>query len=189
MCETISHPYANYVYISHSIRHQRIITLLNDNAPEIYSNDDECVNLMFRVLCHYYLPPCDISHNNTIRLTSLCQEECAFVQSRCESTWKAAESALGRDLFIDCNDTSRLLYPQPHCCSEAGIEITHATSDPTVAMKSDTSKTTLSMWIGISASILVAIVILVVVILLLSVYRKIHKRKQMEKMQIDILPR
>ena len=51
----------------------------------------------------------------------ICQEECAHVQSKCQETWQTAEAALFPFLFINCDNTSQLLFPLPHCCTGAGI--------------------------------------------------------------------
>ena len=53
--------------------------------------------------------------------SSICQEECAQVQSQCQETWQIAIVVLTPYSFISCDDTSQLLFPLPNCCTGAGI--------------------------------------------------------------------
>lgn len=214
----------DFIYISHSRGSQSdIATLLNDKIETVSvlfaTHDRECVDHVFRVICHYFFPPCgNITH--TLPPHSLCQEECVHVQSTCGATWQAAELAFGLDPFINCNDTSRLLFPLPNCCTGAGITIpTIKIPDNVTAIRdssitytamsdiSITSVVTLSTvtvlpepsspaaasrgaTIGIVVTVVVLLVAAVtVVVLVIFVNRKLRKREQVKRVQLDILAR
>ena len=73
-------------------------------------------------MCRYYLPPCgNFELTHTLPPSSICQEECSQVQSECHETWQTAAVLLTPYPFINCDDTSRLLFPLPNCCTGAGI--------------------------------------------------------------------
>ena len=114
-----------YSYIPKSYETQsNIISILNTKiqiSDQLFANHDkDCVDQVFRVMCHYYLPSCgNISHIHPP--TSICQEECFQVHSQCQETWQAARVLLTPLSFINCNDTSQLLFPLPNCCTGAGI--------------------------------------------------------------------
>ena len=117
----------DFVYISNSRGSQGNITnFLNQRFQSfdnlLASHDEQCVEQVLRVLCHYFLPPCG-KITNTIPPFSLCQEECAYVQSTCRATWQAATLAFNTEQIINCSDTSNLLLPLPNCCTGAGIEL------------------------------------------------------------------
>ena len=117
----------DFVYISKGPHSQKSITnLLNKNIHKAKNLLDrfgkECAELLYRILCHYYLPPCG-TIIQTFSPPSLCQKDCARVQSMCEGTWIAAELAFGSDSFINCSDTARSLHPLvPVCCTGINIE-------------------------------------------------------------------
>ena len=55
------------------------------------------------------------------------QEECQVVQEECQTTWDAILLAFKTvDPIIDCNDTSTVLFPIPHCCTGAGLGVSLA---------------------------------------------------------------
>ena len=86
----------------------------------ISGHDEDCVEQVYRVICHYYLPPCgNVTH--PLPPSSLCQEECEYVEEDCRATWIEAKLAFTDLLFMDCSDTSQLLSPLPHCCTGADI--------------------------------------------------------------------
>ena len=113
------------IYILQSHRTQsNISTILNSKIQILHelvaTHDKDCVDQVFRVMCRYYLPPCgNFTHKHPP--TSICQEECAQVQSKCPETWQTARIAVSPFPFINCDDTSELLFPLPHCCTGAGI--------------------------------------------------------------------
>ena len=56
-----------------------------------------------------YIPP-----------SSICQEECQMVQDKCQETWNAVLVVIHAQSIkpvIDCSDTSKILFPVPHCCT------------------------------------------------------------------------
>ena len=102
-----------------------IAALLNQhirNMETVLSDlDEECVKQVFRVLCHFYLPPCG-NTTHPVPPSSICQEECQMVQDKCWATWESVLLTVSDlDLIINCNDTSTLLFPVPHCCTGAGL--------------------------------------------------------------------
>ena len=178
------------VYISNRLGHtQRSISeLLNDKIESvgdiIAAHDENCVEQVYRVICHYYLPPCG---NTTQYLppSSLCQLECAYVEENCRETWQAAQVVFTDPPFIVCEDTSQLLFPLPHCCTGAGIEVIRA-----IGGGGDSG----GIGGGAVAGIVIVIVILIVVVAVGSVagfifrkYARKNKVKRMEKMQLDIM--
>lgn len=101
--------------------------LLSDKIAEVKPllglQDGKCVDLVFRIACHYYLPPCG---NSVLRQspTSVCQEECEYVKSTCLQVWQIASVVFDLPLsFLSCDDTSHLLFPLPSCCTGIGIEL------------------------------------------------------------------
>ena len=126
MCNGVIRPNIDYVYASFRLGDQsKIAELINKNIKDleraIADHDDVCVKQVFRVVCYFYLPPCGNS-SHFARPTSICQEECHMVQTKCRKTWDIALLAFKTiDPVIHCNDTSRLLFPVPHCCTDAGL--------------------------------------------------------------------
>ena len=118
------------MYAKLSLGNQTVIADFLNKEIDIESGDDEdCIKMMYRVLCHYYLPPCG-NTTHPAPPSSICQEECQMVQDKCEDTWNAALLALYKmDIkpVIDCSDTSNLLFPVPHCCTGAGLGMTTVT--------------------------------------------------------------
>ena len=85
----------------------------------------KCQDLMSRIVCNFYLPPCGNSIGGSHLPLSLCKEECEFVMDRCSNLWvlvyqRTIEQGL---TVIDCNDTSRHFQELPTCCSDFGINI------------------------------------------------------------------
>ena len=92
-----------------------------------------CQDLIRRVLCLYYYPPC--SFNGTLSApVSICSEECFYVQHQCADKWDQLERLLsvpGSSLgFINCSSPGQILDPLPHCCVDAGITMDTSTSIP-----------------------------------------------------------
>ena len=197
-----------------------IAALLNQNIGQIQvdtaGHSSTCVQQVFRALCYYYLTPCgDSSHPSPP--SSLCPEECEMVQEKCQPTWDAVLLSLGNiDPPIDCNDTSRLLFPVPHCCTgaELGIELSlfsvfvslphhHAprnifnvsslgnlAADVTSQLKDD--KTLPLIMGGVSLFLIIvvaAVTAIVVVIILRWVLPERQRKRRIEEVQLDILAR
>ena len=190
----------DYVYASFKLGSQTTIShLLSEAVEEVEQlidnrDQDQCIKQVFRVLCHFYLPPCGNS-THPVPPSSICQEECQIVQEICKKTWRFFDVVLG-DKSIDCSDTSRLLFPVSHCCSDAGLDLPH-TSTSTVAYsqeKSSIPKESDGAVVGVVTSVVILILLAAVtaaliVPLLVVVFSKRRRRKQMESMQLDILAR
>ena len=124
VCEGVVRPAYDHIYIPASYGNQsNISTTLNNKirrSHEVFAtHDKDCVDQVFRVLCHYYLPPCG-NFTHPLPPSSICQEECAQVQSKCPETWQTA-GLLASYPFINCDYTSQWLFPLPNCCTGAGI--------------------------------------------------------------------
>ena len=114
----------DYVYVKSALGNQSTISnLLNSLKKEAVGtfendHDKDCEKEVFRVFCHYYLPPC----GNSASPSSICQEECQMVQDRCQRIWHSVFLAFKTiDPVLDCSDTSKFLFPVPHCCTGAGL--------------------------------------------------------------------
>ena len=99
--------------------------LLNERILSILRGDDEeCGELISRVLCHYFFAPCGA--NGQLHLPqSVCQEECQYVQSTCEGKWRIVNNQLASAGLnnISCASTGALLQGLAPCCIDAGIKI------------------------------------------------------------------
>ena len=146
ICDGVLRPGIDFVYARSRLGDQYFIAgLINQKikgvGTVISDHNEECVNLVFRVFCHFYLPPC----GNSTHLTppsSICQEECEMVRTECQKTWDALQLAfMSMGHVIECNESSTLLFPLPHCCTGAGLggPSLHLTS--TVAALAPTSQT------------------------------------------------
>ena len=126
-----------------------------------------------------------------------------YVQKSCHTTWLAAKLALIDPPFINCDDTSHLIFPLPNCCTGAGIKLpshTLSTSEviivesvsPNSNISSDTQskndgiKTGAVVGIVIGISIL-AVVVGLITVLLVIMFTKENKRKRMAMVQHDIM--
>ena len=114
------------VYATSALGNQSTISaLVNQHILKLQTVidglDKDCVKQLFRVLCHFYLPPCG-NTTHPAPPSSICQEECQMVQDKCRATWNSVLLTVSdRDLIVNCNDTSMLLLPVPHCCTGAGL--------------------------------------------------------------------
>ena len=112
------------VYASSALGNQTTISdFLNSKMKDLdsVSHNEDCVKQVFRVLCHFYLPPCG-NTTHPAPPSSICQEECQMVQEYCSDMWNSALLALNTiNHAIECNNTSTLLFPVPHCCTGAGL--------------------------------------------------------------------
>ena len=215
ICDGILRLGIDHVYVRSRLGDQSTITqLLNQNIGQIQTlttdHSDTCVRQVFRALCRYYLPPCGNSTHPTPP-SSICQEECQLVQDKCQPTWDAVLPVFENiDPTIDCNDTSRLLFPVPHCCTGAGLGISlsnlsvylsvcllitaHSSGilgnlqDDETSQQKDGARVA---WIagGVSFFIVLAAVMVVGAIVLVWVLPKIRKMKRIEEVQLDILAR
>ena len=129
ICDGVLKTRTGRVYISSQLRDQNKITrLLSENRNTIAGYGATCAKQVYRVICNFYFPTCGNS-THLVPPSSVCQEECEMVQKECQPTWDAALFAL-RDIpsIIDCNDTSKMLFPLPNCCRGLGKQsFLHAT--------------------------------------------------------------
>ena len=197
-CDYMLNSGIDYVYASFKLGSQSTIShLLNEAVKNVEQlidkrDEDQCIKQVFRVLCHFYLPPCGNS-THPVPPSFICQEECQMVQEMCKKTWTFFDVVL-RDKSIDCSDTSRLLFPVSHCCSDAGLDLP-LTSTSAVAyspvkssLPTESDGTVVGVVTSVVALILLAVVIAVIIVpLLVVMFSKIRRRKQMESMQLDIL--
>ena len=199
ICDGVVRPGVDYVYVSSRMGGQEAIAEhLNNNIKDakalIDNHDEDCVKQVFRVFCHFYLPPCGNS-THPVPPSSICQEECQIVQNKCQKMWDTLLLAFKNiDQIIQCNDTSRLLFPVPHCCTGAGLGLSFQPSPSSVnnSPKQNSlpnrngSSRNIAVEISVSFLILtVAVIIAVSLIFLVSF--KIHRRKKIQKMQLDIM--
>ena len=92
--------------------------------PVLSGDDEECGDLISRVLCHYFFAPCGA--NGLLHLPlAVCQEECQYVQSACTNQWRIVNNLLGTAGLstISCSATGTLLQGLAPCCTGAGIKI------------------------------------------------------------------
>ena len=112
----------DYVFITKSHGSQENIShFLETNIPRSLLPDDKCRDLVFHLICHYYLIPCE-SEGSELPPSSICPEECSMVESTCTTAWEALRLRLEEYKFISCEDTSALLFPLPNCCTGVGIQ-------------------------------------------------------------------
>ena len=125
VCDGVVRLAVDRIYIPNNYGTQsNFSTILNSKIQTMHqfsaTHDNDCVDQVLRVVCHYYLPPCgNFTHPHPP--TSICQDECSQVQSKCHKTWETTRALLAPYSFINCDDTSQLLFPIPNCCTGAGI--------------------------------------------------------------------
>ena len=104
--------------------HGNFSSILNSKMQrfqELFTTQDkDCVDQVYRVMCRFYFPPCG-NFTHSLPPSSICQRECSQVQLKCLETWQFAAAVLAPYPFINCDDTSQLLFPLPNCCTGAGI--------------------------------------------------------------------
>ena len=128
-CNQIFTEGVDYVYIPYSRgRADQQQILLNKLETAIGSvilvASDRCRNLFSRFLCNTFFFDCGTEDSFRPRApTSVCPEECNFVQRECPVLWEALQSSLlsGFD-FANCSTVGQALEPLPHCCTDAGLE-------------------------------------------------------------------
>ena len=151
VCDGVVRLGIDHVFARSRLGDQNTITqLINKNMQAVEAllagHNEACLKQVYRVLCHFYLPPCG-NATDPVPPSSICQEDCQMVQEKCPHTWDIILVAFsGVDPIIDCNDTSRLLFPVPHCCTDAGLGlglhlktqcIHHSTDIQAVFLKND----------------------------------------------------
>ena len=198
VCDGVVRPHIDYVYASYRLGNQSTIAqLLSKNIKNIGTDQNEyCMKQVLRALCHFYLPPCG-NFTHPAPPSSICQEQCQTVQETCHTTWSTLLSTFDSvDLVIECNDTSALLFPVPHCCTDAGLgRSVHLPLSSTVAISPEISSlphenggAVLEIVIPVVVLfLLAAVAVIIVVPLLVVVSSKRRRRKRLENMQLDIL--
>ena len=185
----------DYIYVSFRLGDQSTIAqLLNENVKNIttLTHTEYCIKEVFRVLCYFYLPPCGDS-THLAPPPSICQEECHMVQMECNTTWNTVFKNL--DPILECSDTSMLLFPVPHCCTDAGLGLpldlpssTVASSPEITSLPRKNEGTVLQAVISVVVSILLAAVAMMIIVpLLVVVFSKRRRKKKLENMQLDIM--
>ena len=102
ICDDVLRLNLDYVYAKSSLGDQKTIArLLNMKITEIETVldglDEDCVKQVFRILCHFYLPPCG-NTTHPAPPSSICQEECQMVQENCHKTWTSVLLTFKADL-------------------------------------------------------------------------------------------
>ena len=123
VCDNVLTIGADHVFITKSFGSQKNISeFLQANIPDSLSAlaDDYCHEQINRTICNYYLMPCGTVVSETPP-SSICPEECSLVQTACRLSWDTVQLGLSDYHFIDCNDTSALLFPLTNCCTGVGI--------------------------------------------------------------------
>ena len=122
MCDGVFIEEKDYVFIATTHGSQKYISTFLEESVLITHNiilengGISCRDLIYRIICNYYLSPC----GTEIPPSSICPEDCFAVQMECPVAWKIAK--LGFKEFISCDDTSALLFPLPNCCTGLGIQ-------------------------------------------------------------------
>ena len=122
ICNDIHSAGVDYVFVSKSMGSQEYIAqILRSNIRQSLLADSNCRRLLFLIVCNYYLPSCG-TKGLIVPPSSICPEECYMVMDECETEWDAVQLGLQHQRFINCSDTSSLLYPLPNCCTGVGIK-------------------------------------------------------------------
>ena len=122
------------MYVPHNRSRGSFSRLIEDSAeygPVLLSSLNKCYEPARRVLCHFFFPPCG---NSTVfkAPSAVCPEQCRLIGQLCPEEWaevvrkyllydfEIAEEGLR---LIDCDFPGKHLIPLPHCCTDAGINI------------------------------------------------------------------
>ena len=194
MCEGVLRQDVDFVYAKSSLGNQTVIAeFLNKKIRDIDSGDEDCIKMMYRVLCHYYLPPCG-NTTHPAPPSSICQEECQMVQDKCKDTWNAALVVLYKleiKPIIDCSDTSNILFPIPHCCTRAGLgmtvaEVNGSTTTTDIGRTDDINSIIVGTVVGLLMFIILTVVSVLGVALLKVVFLRKRRKEQLQRVQRDI---
>ena len=121
ICNGVLSSGVDYVFISKSHGSQENISQFLATIPHSLLIDDYCREQVYKIVCNYYFIPCG-SDGSELPPSSICPEECSMIESTCPVEWDALKLSLRDHAFIDCNDTSALLFPLPNCCTGVGIQ-------------------------------------------------------------------
>ena len=128
MCNSIFQVDVDYVFVLKQHVSQKLVSEILNNSiptslkPNFHSGLSFCLEGIFRILCNYYLSPCG---NATFQIypSSVCPDECSFIENECPEEWNTLELELrleDKD-FIKCDDTNALLFPLRSCCRDVGL--------------------------------------------------------------------
>ena len=133
-CDPLYTPGVDYIYVSNRRTngdYDRYIEIVDDSRLILNIIPEECVDVAFKVLCHFFLPPCGNS-THFEPPTSVCSESCNYLRSVCPDAWDRIVAHF-RDndfwlrplglTYINCSHSGEFIYPLPHCCSDVGVEI------------------------------------------------------------------
>ena len=135
-CDKLFMRGVDHVYIPrkrNSGRFSALIAFISGITPLIHNpaTNAKCLDMIDRLLCHYYVPPCG---NSTVfePPTPVCPHVCNYITEICEDAWEEIfKMAQNVDEYlapkgltlINCSNPSEYLPPVPHCCSNLGIDI------------------------------------------------------------------
>ena len=128
VCDGIMRLGIDYVYASSKLGNQSTVAgLLNEKRKAVETviagHDESCVQQVFTVLCHFYLPRCG-NATHFASPSTICPKQCHAVQERCKITWNSIMSAFATiNPVINCDYISQLLSSVPHCCTKARLGI------------------------------------------------------------------
>ena len=127
--------------------------------------------------------------------------------SKCHDTWQTAAAVIYPVPFINCDDTTQLIFPQPNCCTGAGIitDIVVPTPTPigtdvnilfchmykTTKYFPDSHPQSSSVDGGTIAGAVIGTLTVFMIAMVVGVlswikFHKTYRRKQMERIQLDI---
>ena len=122
VCDEVLTAGVDYVFITRAHHTQGNVTaFIKENILSAListSGSSHCKQLIYRMICKYYLIPCG-TETNQLPPSTICPEECSAVQAECGPAWDAASLGLKGYQFISCEDTSALVFPLPNCCTGA----------------------------------------------------------------------
>ena len=198
MCNDVLSAGVDYVFISKSYGSQENISqFLESSIPRSLLTDGYCRDQVYKIVCNYYLSPCG-SDGSELSPSSICPEECSVVENACPLEWDALNLHLRDYGFIDCNDTSAILFPLPNCCTGVGIQgpehgqiygILCIPKHVTILFILAESKTSFKAYIfsvfGAVAGLLLVLVIVAIVVARLRKQRR--RKKKLANWQLDIM--
>lgn len=122
ICDNIFTVEVDYVFVSRLYDTQEYIyEFLKENIERVLKlQSSYCRDKLYQIICNYYLSPCGTESSPY----SICHEDCSAVEMECPEAWEIAKLGLKEYQFINCNDTSALLFPLPSCCMRGHIYTT-----------------------------------------------------------------
>ena len=114
----------DYIFTTYTMDQSLLSTVLDERILPFLIADEECGDLISRVLCHYFFAPCGANGRLHLPL-SVCPDECHYVQTVCAKQWRIANGLLSAAGLsnISCSATGALLQGLAPCCTDAGLQI------------------------------------------------------------------